>query len=134
MAQLTVEIVTPDRRIVSDQFDEAIVPGASGLFGVRPGHAPFLSVMEAGVVTLKKGAAVLTYFVAGGFVEVLEDRVSVLADQAEPTSAINVEQARQRLESAQQKLKGMSAEDVQFAMETATVRRETARMTAARQH
>jgi F-type H+-transporting ATPase subunit epsilon len=134
MSQLTVELVTPERRILSDVVDEAIVPGWKGLFGVRPGHAPFMSLMDAGVVTLKKGGSTQTFFISGGFAEVLQDRVLILADQAEPTADIDVEAARRRLETAQEKLKGMSAEDVQFEMETATVRRETARMSAASLH
>jgi hypothetical protein len=48
MPKLTVEIVTPERKLLSTPADEVIVPGAQGLFGVRPGHAPFLSLMEAG--------------------------------------------------------------------------------------
>ena len=55
MAKLSVEIVTPEKRLLSTQADEAIVPGAKGLFGVRPGHTPFLSLMEPGTLTLKDG-------------------------------------------------------------------------------
>ncbi len=132
MAKLNVEIVTPEKRILSVQADEAIVPGARGLFGVRPGHTPFLSLMEPGGLTLKDGATTQTFFVAGGFVEVANDKVLVLADLAEPVAAIDVEAAKQRLAQAQEKLKGMSAEDAQFEIESATVRRETARMAVAR--
>src|SRR6185437_10903270 len=81
MAKVTVEVVTPEKRILSAQADEAIVPGAVGLFGVRPGHTPLLSVMSAGPLTLKNGgSASESYFVAGGFVEVSNDKVMVLAD------------------------------------------------------
>jgi len=131
MAKLKVELVTPERRVLSVQADEAIVPGAQGLFGVRSGHTPFLSLMEPGVLTLKEGASAQSYFIAGGFVEVANDRILVLADQAEPLAAIDVSGAKQRLDAAQERLKGMSAEDARFAIETATVRRETARMVAA---
>jgi F-type H+-transporting ATPase subunit epsilon len=128
MAKLSVEIVTPERRVVQVQADEAIVPGARGLFGVRPGHTPFLSLMEPGPLTLREGGSSQTYFVAGGFVEVGGDKVLVLADQAELAQDIDVESARRRVEEAQKRLSGMSAEDVQFAIERATVERETARM------
>lgn len=131
MAKLNVEIVTPEKRILSTQVDEAILPGARGLFGVRPGHTPFLSLMEPGALTLKDGATAQTYFVAGGFVEVGDDRVVVLADHAEPSTAIDVGAAKKRLEEAQAKLKSMSAEDARFEVESATVRRETARMAVA---
>jgi F-type H+-transporting ATPase subunit epsilon len=131
MAKLTVEIVTPEQRIVQVQADEVIAPGAEGLFGVRPGHTPFLSLMDPGALTLKGGTATQTYFVAGGFVEVLDDKVLVLADQAELATDINVEAARKRLEEAQLRLKGMAAEDLRFGVERATVERETARMAVA---
>ncbi len=131
MAKLSVELVTPERRVIAVQADEAIVPGCPGLFGVRPGHTPFLSLMEPGVLTLRDGATTQLFFIAGGFVEVSNDKVLVLADQAEPVSAIDVDAAKQRLASAQEHLKGMSSGDAQFQIETATIKRETARMAAA---
>ncbi|MGQ0506508.1 MAG: F0F1 ATP synthase subunit epsilon [Myxococcaceae bacterium] len=131
MAKLTVEIVTPEKRVVSMQADEAIVPGARGLFGVRPGHTPFLSLMEPGGLTIKDAGNTQTYFVEGGFVEVTNDKVLVLADAAEPVAAIDVEKARQRLIQANEKLRGLSAEDTRFEIESATVKRETVRMALA---
>jgi F-type H+-transporting ATPase subunit epsilon len=131
MAKLTVEVVTPEKRLLSAQADEAIVPGAKGLFGVRPGHTPFLSLMEPGALTLKDGGTQQVFFVAGGFVEVSADKVLVLADQAEPAPNIDVAEAQRRVKEAQERLKGMSAEDARFEIESATVKRETARMTVA---
>jgi F-type H+-transporting ATPase subunit epsilon len=131
MAKLEIQLVTPERRVLSVQADEAIIPGALGLFGVRPGHTPFLSLMEPGVLTLKEGASAQSYFIGGGFVEVANDQVRVMADQAEPVAAIDVSSVKQRLEAAQNRLKSLSAEDARFEVETATVRIETARMVAA---
>jgi F-type H+-transporting ATPase subunit epsilon len=131
MAKLTVEIVTPEKRILSVQADEAIVPGGKGLFGVRPGHTPFLTLMEPGPLTLIDGGRREYYFVAGGFAEVSNDKVLVLADVAEPVTGIDVEAARKRMQEAQERMKGLSADDVRFDLEQATVRRETARMNAA---
>ena len=128
MAKLTVEIVTPEKRILSVQADEAIVPGGRGLFGVRPGHTPFLSLMEPGWMTLKDGATTQRYYLAGGFVEVASDQVHILADQAETEAEVDLEAARKRLEAAQATLKGMSPDDTRFQVEAATVRRETARI------
>ena len=128
MSKLNVEIVTPEKRIVAVNADEVICPGFEGLFGVRPGHTPFLSRMEPGPLTVKEGASAQTYFVAGGFVEVANDKVMVLADQAEVATAIDVPAAQKRLDEAQTKLKGLSSDDAQFQIESATVRRETARM------
>ncbi|MGZ3459102.1 MAG: F0F1 ATP synthase subunit epsilon [Archangium sp.] len=131
MAKLTVEIVTPEKRILSVQADEAIVPGGKGLFGVRPGHTPFLTLMEPGPLTLIDGGRRENYFVAGGFAEVSNDKVLVLADVAEPVTGIDVEAARRRMQEAMERLRGLSSADVRFDIEQATVRRETARMNAA---
>src|SRR6218665_646973 len=132
MAKLTVEIVTPEKRILSVRAGEGIVPGARGLFGVRPGHTPFLSLIEPGLLTLSgEGTPREAYFVAGGFVEVSQDKVLVLADVVEPVSAIDADAARRRLEEAQERLRGMPSDDVRFGIEQATVRRETARVNAA---
>lgn len=131
MASLSVEIVTPEKRILSMQADEVIAPGGKGLFGVRPGHTPFLSLMEPGPLTLRQGGATQLFFVGGGFVEVANDRVLVLADHAEPVSEIDIEAARKRLEAAKSALSQLTPEDARFEVESATVRRETARMRAA---
>src|SRR5690349_3063840 len=131
MAKLTVEIVTPEKRILSAQVDEAIVPGSEGLFGVRPGHTPFLSLVDPGTLTLKDGAKTQTFFVAGGFAEVSADKVIVLADQAEEASGIDVAAARKRYEEAHARLKGMTSADARFQVEAAAVKREAARMIAA---
>lgn len=131
MAKLNVEILTPEKKLLVTQADEAIVPGGSGLFGVRPGHTPFLSLVEPGVMTLKEGGATQTFFVAGGFVEVGNDTVRVLADHAEAVSAIDVAGAQKRLAEAQDRMKGLSSSDARFDIELATVKREAARVAAA---
>jgi len=133
MAKLTVEVVTPEKRILSMQVDEAVVPGGDGLFGVRPGHTAFLSLMEPGVLTLvsENGTRRDRFFVSGGFVEVGNDVVRVLADGAEPVAGIDVEAARRRLSDASERLKALAVADARHALEQATVRRETARIAAA---
>ncbi|RKH49197.1 F0F1 ATP synthase subunit epsilon [Corallococcus llansteffanensis] len=131
MAKLSVEIVTPEKRILSVQADEAIVPGGEGLFGVRPGHTPFLSLVEPGTLTLIEGGRQDKYFIAGGFVEVSNDKVLVLADAAEPINGIDVAGARRRMAEAEARLKDLSAADARYALEQAAVRREAARIGAA---
>ncbi|MFZ5468911.1 MAG: F0F1 ATP synthase subunit epsilon [Myxococcota bacterium] len=130
MGKLSVEVVTPEKRLLSVQADEAVIPGHLGLFGVRPGHTPFLSLMEPGVLTLQEGSTRQTYFLSGGFVEVGDDRVLVLADSAEPTTAIDVAAAQKRLAQAQERLKGLGAEDARFDIEQAAVKVEAARIAA----
>jgi F-type H+-transporting ATPase subunit epsilon len=131
MGKLTVEIVTPERRLLSAPADEAIVPGADGLFGVRPGHGALLSLMDAGELTLKDGGQTQRYFVAGGFVQVASDTVRVLADQAEPVANIDVSAARQALSDAEAKFKAIAPGDAQQVSAQAAVDRARARVRVA---
>lgn len=111
MAKLNVEIVTPERRLAKVEADEVVAPGANGLFGVRPGHASFLSVMKAGPVTVHAGGSKSVFFVSGGFVEAGPSVVRVLADQAEPQAGIDVAAAKERIAQAEAKLKDFEVTD-----------------------
>ena len=86
------------------EADEVVAPGADGLFGVRPGHIAYLATMQPGLLTVKEGAKEQRYFVAGGFVEVADDTVRVLADVAEAIESIDVAEAKKRVETADAKL------------------------------
>ncbi|MCI0569963.1 MAG: F0F1 ATP synthase subunit epsilon [Myxococcaceae bacterium] len=130
MAKLTVEIVTPERRILSVQADEVVVPGAEGLFGVRPRHTAYLALMQPGPLTVREGGSSQVFFVAGGFAEVSSDKVLVLADQAEPVGTIDVAAAEARLVEAQKRLAALAEADARYEVEMATVRRESARIAA----
>ncbi len=111
MAKLNVEVVTPERRLVQAQADEVIVPGADGLFGVRPGHTAFLSLLQAGQLTVKTGTKDEQYFVAGGFVEAGPQVVRVLADAAEAVSGIDVAATKKRIGELEEKLKAFEPAD-----------------------
>lgn len=111
MAKLNVEVVTPERRLVQVQADEVIAPGADGLFGVRPGHTPFLSLLTAGPLTVKSGGKDEQYFVAGGFVEAGPQVVRVLADAAEALSAIDPAATKKRVAELEEKLKAFEPAD-----------------------
>lgn len=132
MAKLNVDIVTPDRRLVSAPADEVIAPAAEGLYGVRPGHTPFLSLLMPGPLTVREGANTQAWFVAGGFFEVQNDKVLILADQAEPLASIDLEAAARSLREAEQSLAALGPGDPRASAETARVQRERARVAAVR--
>lgn len=98
---LRLEFVTPDRSIVHEDVDEVEVPGEEGYFGVLPGHAPLLAALGTGELWYRKGSEKKYAFVAGGFAEVLPDRVAILAPIAERAEDIDhqrAEAARHRAE------------------------------------
>lgn len=131
MARLKVEVVTPERRLVQLDADEVIAPGASGLFGVRPGHAPLLSLLEAGPLTVRDGSKSDLYFVAGGFVEVGPQNVRVLADAAQPAKEIDVAAAKRRISEADEKLKLLEVADPKAQQHRDLIRREQKRIEVA---
>ena len=99
--KLTLDVVTPERRLVSQQVDEVQLPGAEGYFGVLPGHTPLLATLQVGELWYRVGQEKHYLAVAFGFAEVLPDRVTVLAQLAERPEDIDVpraEAARKRAE------------------------------------
>lgn len=91
--KLTLEIVTPDRALVTEQVDEVELPGAEGYFGVLPGHTPTLATLQVGELWYRIGQEKFYLAIAFGFVEVLPDRVTVLAQIAERAQDIDVARA-----------------------------------------
>src|SRR2546430_17611054 len=78
--RITLEVATPSRLVIGEQVDEAVVPGIEGYFGVLPGHAAFLTTLGIGELTYRIGRDERHAAVAGGFCEVRNDKVIVLAD------------------------------------------------------
>ena len=104
-ATLHLDIATPERLIVNEQVSEAELPGKDGYLGILPGHAPLLSALGAGVLTYGTGGNRHVLVVDGGFVEVFENHVRVLADYAERAEEVDTSRARAELEQATNALK-----------------------------
>ena len=101
-----LEVATPERLLVDEQVSEAELPGKEGYLGVLPGHAPLLSALGAGVLSYRGGSGGQQVLVIdGGFVEVFDNHVRVLADNAEYAKDIQVDAARRELEEANNALK-----------------------------
>ena len=103
MAKLHVELVTAEGRILSQEADFVLAPGVDGEIGVLPRHIPLLTPLKTGEVTVRNEGRDEYLFVAGGFLEVLPDKVVILADVAERAEDIDeaaAEEARKRAEEA----------------------------------
>jgi F-type H+-transporting ATPase subunit epsilon len=100
--RLRLQVVSAERSLLDEPVDEVILPGAEGYFGVLPGHAPLLALLDVGELTYRKGQETHALVLAYGFAEVLPDRVTVLAQTAERAGEIDVaraEAARKRAEA-----------------------------------
>ena len=101
---LQLDVITPERRLLSEQVDAATVPGLNGELGILPGHTPLISQLKTGVLSYTQGATTRRLLVSGGFVEVNEDRVSVLADFAEFPEEVDAARARLERDEAEKRL------------------------------
>ena len=113
---IKLEIVTPEKKILSDTVDAVTVPTVSGEVGILPNHAPLISALKPGILSHTTGGSTQKMVVSGGFVEVGVNTVSVLAEVAEAADEINGETARSDKDEAERALAG--AKDPLEQMET----------------
>ena len=127
---LTLEIVTPDRALVTEQVDEVQVPGSEVYFGVLPGHAPLLSSLQVGELWYRKGQEKHYLEIAFGFVEVLPDKVTVLAHIAERAEEIDLARAEKAKVRAEERVAGprtdLDFERARIAMMKSLIRLQVA--------
>ena len=113
--KILLEIVTPDRALVREEVDEIQLPGSEGYLGVLPGHTPLLTTLKVGELWYRVGQEKHFLAVAGGFVEVLPGRVTVLAQIAERAQDIDVTRAEAAKKRAEERVARPSGpSDVDF--------------------
>jgi F-type H+-transporting ATPase subunit epsilon len=117
--EIHLEIVTPDRQVARDSVTAVTVPGKEGEMGILPGHAPLLSLLKVGELSYIHGNTKHYLAINWGFVEVLPDRVIILAQTAERPEDIDVDRARKAKERAEERLAKVS--DSEIDMERARV-------------
>lgn len=127
---INLEVVTPDKSVVSDEAQMVVAPGEYGEFGVLPGHTTFLTTLQVGMIRYKdQGGNERIVFVNGGFAEVMLNTVTVLAESAERRKDIDVERARAAVKRAEERLAEASRkEDVDFQRAQAALQRAIARL------
>ena len=131
---LSLEIVTPEQRVLSVQADEVRLSGAEGGFGVRPGHTPLVAALAAGELVYLTGAEPHRYAVGEGFAEVSDDRVRVLVEEAMRADEIDPARAATELKDLQAQLSGMKPEDPSYAGYRARLERAAARAFVSTRH
>ncbi|MDQ1333238.1 MAG: F-type H+-transporting ATPase subunit epsilon [Thermodesulfobacteriota bacterium] len=132
MGKLHLEVVTPEKVMVSQDVEIVVAPGSLGEFGILEGHVPFLSGIVPGELRYSSGGQTERFVVTTGFAEVSDNRVSVLVDAAEKAAEIDVERARKAMERAKERLaRDRSAGDIDFLRAEAALKRAIVRIRVA---
>ncbi len=128
-----LEVVTPQRLIVSDEITELVAPGSEGYFGVLPGHIPFITTLKIGEITYWKGKDERHLAVTWGYAEVRGDKVILLAETAERAEEVDTERAEQARQRAERRLHdwGAGDETIDFARAQAALQRALTRLQVA---
>lgn len=117
MKLLDIEIVTAEKTIFSGQASLIQIPGIEGELGILPSHAPIITELDPGEVLIKNEKEVLSLVLSGGFVEVFNDKVTILADAAERTNEIDIEKTKEAIEKAEKIVESKGSDiDIQKAL------------------
>jgi len=126
--QLHLEVVTPERRLLSEQVNSVTVPGRGGEMEILPGHAALISELQTGVLSYDEAGTTFQLHVSGGFVEVNGDRVSVLAEVAERPEEIDSAAARASREQLEKQMQSWSGSEDDFEKARTELERATVRL------
>jgi F-type H+-transporting ATPase subunit epsilon len=128
---LNLEIITPEQTVVKEAVDMVEAKGANGEFGILPGHTQFLTTLEIGEIRYMKEGITTYLSASGGFAEVVEDKVVMLLDTAEPAEEIDIERAKRAMERAETALKTTSFDHAEYLLYEMALYRAIARISVA---
>ena len=126
--QLQLEVVTPERRVLAAAVSSVTVPGRNGDMQILPGHAALISELQTGVLAYNQGGTAQQLHVSGGFIEVNNDKVSVLAEIAERPEEIDAARARLAREHTEKQLSSWSGSEEDFEKARAKLERSMVRL------
>jgi F-type H+-transporting ATPase subunit epsilon len=129
--KITLRVVTPSRMLLDEEVDEVTAPGELGEFGVLPNHISFLSTLVAGELSFKQGANKTTLAISGGYAEVLDNVMTVLAPTAEFAAEIDVARAERAKEQAEKLLAELNREDKEWKIAEAALQKALVRLQVA---
>lgn len=127
MPKLKFEMVTAERMVYSDDVDVVIAPGVEGQLGILPNHASLLTMLQPGELVVRKEGEETEMFVSGGFLEVMQNRVTLLADVAERAEEIDIARAEEAKRRAEERIK-QAPPEMDLAVAEAALRRALARI------
>ena len=132
--KMMLDIVTPERKLVSAEVDEVTAPGLYGEFGVLPQHTPYLCQLGVGVLSYRTGSARYFVSIIEGYAEVGPDRITILAESAERAEDIDAGRAQESRQRAQERMAGQKTdEEFDFDRAELSLKRAIARISVANQ-
>ena len=131
MAPMLLEIITAESQVYSEEVDMVVAPGADGQLGVLPHHAPLMTMLQPGEILIRKDGADTFIAVTGGFMEVIGNKVTILADAAEHSEEIDEARAQEAVRRAQERLAGQPT-DLQMERAMTAMRRAQVRLNVVR--
>lgn len=134
MAELNLEIITPEKPVFKDNIEAVTIPGTLGSFQILKDHAPLISSFEVGVIKVKKSSTESFYTTSGGTVEVNDNHVLVLADSFEKINDIDVDRAEQAKKRAEERLQRKSEAEIDEARAKAALNRALNRLNAVKKY
>src|SRR5258705_818018 len=126
--KIQLEVITPERRLLAEPVEMVTVPGLGGELGILPGHTPLISQVKTGVLTYVQDGKSFQLHVSGGFLEVRDDHVSVLAEVAERPEEIDATRARQSREQLEKQLNNWNGSEEDLAVAQAELERSVVRL------
>ena len=130
MATMQLEIISAERQVYSDEVDVVVAPGVDGQLGILPHHAPLMTVLQPGEVLVRKDGEETFLAVTGGFMEVMGNKVTILADACERSEEIDEARAQEAVAQAQERIANQ-ATDMQLEQAVASMRRAQVRLNVA---
>ena len=134
MSEINLEIITPEKVIYKDTIDSITVPGTQGGFQVLKDHAPLMSTLEIGIITVKKNGSTNYYTTGGGTIEVLNNKVLILADSVELIEKIDIDRAELAKKRAEERLAKKREEKIDIIRAEAALERAINRLKASEKY
>ena len=131
MPPMQLEIITAEQQVYSDEVDMLVAPGLEGQLGILPHHAPLMTALQSGEILIRKDGGDSFLAVSGGFMEVMGNRVTILADTCERSDEIDEQRAQQAIERARERISNQEG-DVQLEQAMASLRRAQVRLNVVR--
>ena len=131
MVTMRLEVITAESRVYDDEVEVLVAPGIDGELGILPHHAPLMTALQPGEVMIRKEGQDSYLVVSGGFLEVMANRVTILADACERSEEIDEQRAQEAMKRAEERLSSRSA-DLDLEKAVAAIRRAETRLRVAR--